>query len=372
MISRRDFCELSLKCLAGIATTGFLSSHALSGNNPNPYIHAARYFNTLENGKIQCLLCPRKCIVAPSKRGYCGVRENRDGQYNTLVYGRLTAINNDPIEKKPLFHFLPGTAALSVSTSGCNVKCKFCQNWTLSQSRPEDLNFSYLSPTRLVEMAQKYNIPTIAYTYNEPTIFTEYIIDTAAIGKEKGIRNVNISNGYINKKPLHDLCKVLDAIKIDFKAFSNDFYRDYVSGSLNPVLDTMIEIKSLGVWLEIVNLVIPTLNDSQKELKEMCKWIIANLGDDVPIHFTRFHPQYLLKNLPPTPKKTLDTAYQIAKNAGVNYVYVGNVPGHVHENTTCPNCHGILIVRKGFQIEKNRIIDGKCPDCKASIPGVWS
>ena len=372
MISRREFCELSGKCLTGAALSRLLINQLDAGNQNYPYVRDARYFTPLETGKIQCGLCPKRCIVAPKQRGYCGVRENQNGDYKTLVYGRLTAINNDPIEKKPLFHFLPGSTALSVSTSGCNVKCKFCQNWNLSQSKPEDLDFSYLSPEQLVAMAKRYSIPTIAYTYNEPTIFTEYIIDTAIVGKEQGIRNVNISNGYINKEPLRDLCKVLDAVKIDFKAFSEEFYRDIVAGSLNPVLDTMVEIKSQGVWLEMVNLVIPTLNDNRSELEQMCKWITANLGTDVPIHFTRFHPQYLLKNLPPTPIKTLDTAYQIAKDSGINYVYVGNVPGHIHENTVCPSCNKDLIVRNGYHIVKNSLKNGKCPDCATTIPGVWS
>ena len=372
MISRRKFCDLSAKCLTGIASSRLFLKRLYAGSQNYPYVRDARYFKKLKDQKIQCELCPKTCIVAPKRRGYCNVRENQNGDYKTLVYGRLTAINNDPIEKKPLFHFLPGSTALSVSTSGCNVKCKFCQNWNLSQSKPENLNFSYLSPEQLVATAKQYSIPTIAYTYNEPTIFTEYIVDTATVGKENGIRNVNISNGYINKTPLRDLCRVLDAIKIDFKAFSEDFYRDIVAGSLNPVLDTMVEIKSQGIWLEMVNLIIPTLNDNRSELEQMCKWITANLGTDVPLHFTRFHPQYLLKNLPPTPAKTLDTAYKIAKDAGINFVYVGNIPGHIHENTECPNCGAKLIVRKGYHIVKNRLKNGKCTDCTTTIPGVWS
>jgi len=240
MISRRDFCELSLKSLAGIAAAPLLINQVNAGNYNHPYVRDARYFKSLGNQKIQCQLCPKTCIVAPGRRGYCNVRENKNGNYKTLVYGRLTAINNDPIEKKPLFHFLPGSTALSVSTSGCNVKCKFCQNWNLSQAKPEDLNFSYLSPEQLVAMTERFSIPTIAFTYNEPTIFTEYIVDTATIGRERGVRNVNISNGFINKVPLRDLCKVLDAIKIDFKAYSEKFYREIVAGSLKPVLDTLV------------------------------------------------------------------------------------------------------------------------------------
>lgn len=372
MISRREFCELSIKCLAGLASSRIFINQLKAVDQNYPYIRDARYFKSLDNKNIQCKLCPRNCVVTPIQRGYCGVRENQNGDYKTLIYGRLTAINNDPIEKKPLFHFLPGSTALSVSTSGCNVKCKFCQNWNLAQSKPEDLNFNYLSPEQLVAMAKQYSIPTIAYTYNEPTIFTEYIIDTATIGKDQGIRNVNISNGYINKTPLRDLCKVLDAIKIDFKAYSEDFYRNIVAGSMIPVLDTMVEIKSQGVWLEMVNLIVPTLNDNPSGLEQMCRWITTNLGTDVPIHFTRFHPQYLLKNLPPTPIKTLNTAYQIAKDAGINYVYIGNVPGHIHEKTVCPTCNSDVIIRNGYHIVKNTLKNGKCPDCSTPIPGIWS
>jgi len=372
MITRREFCKMSGNLLVGLATSPLLFSPLSADNRKYPYIRDARYFRNLDNGKIQCLLCPRMCIISSNRRGYCGVRENQNGKFKTLVYGRLTSINNDPIEKKPLFHFLPGTTAISVSTSGCNLKCKFCQNWTLSQSKPEDLAFQYLSPEGLVKLTKNNSVPTIAYTYNEPTIFTEYILDTAAYGRAQGIRSVMISAGYINKEPLRDLCKVLDAIKVDFKAFSKSFYKDIVSGALNPVLDTLVEIKSRGVWLEMVNLVIPTLNDNPAEIKNMCKWIITNLGNDIPIHFTRFHPQYLLKNLPPTPVSTLENAYKIARNAGINYVYVGNVPGHSGENTNCPACGHELIVRKGFYILKNRLKNGKCPNCSKTIPGVWS
>ena len=372
MITRREFCKLSGDIVIGVAASRLLVNSAFAAESKYPYIRDARYYKLLDNKKIQCELCPRNCIVAPKRRGYCGVRENRNGKFKTLVYGRLASINNDPIEKKPLFHFLPGTTAISVSTAGCNLKCKFCQNWSLSQSSPEDLTFQYLSPEELVKLTKNNSVPTIAYTYNEPTIFTEYILDTAAYGRDQGIKSVMISAGYINKEPLRDLCKVLDAIKIDFKAFSDSFYKDIVSGRLNPVLDTLVEIKSQGVWLEMVNLIIPTLNDSTSELENMCKWITANLGTEVPLHFTRFHPAYLLKNLPPTPVSSLENAYNIARNAGINYVYVGNVPGHSGENTNCPHCGHELIIRKGFYIVRNKIKNGKCPNCSSVIPGVWT
>ncbi len=372
--SRRKFLLQLGTCFAGLATAPAILEKTFA-NLPEPaepYIQEARYYKKLDNKKIQCFLCPKQCVVSNHKRGYCEVRENQDGIYKTLVYGRLVAIHQDPIEKKPMFHFLPGTTALSVATAGCNVDCKFCQNWNIAQVRPEEISFRYVSPEELVNITKYYKSPTIAYTYNEPTIFTEYICDTASAGREKGIRSVMISNGFIKREPMSDLCNVLDAIKIDFKAFSEKFYREIVSGTMKPVLDTMVFIKERGKWLEIVNLVIPTHNDDKNQIKEMCKWIIDNLGPDVPVHFTRFHPQYLMKNLPPTPVKTLEMAYNVARDAGINFAYVGNVPGHPAENTVCPSCGKILIERTGYFIRSNNIINGKCSFCQTSIPGVWS
>jgi len=372
--SRRKFIFQLGTCFAGLTATPAILKKALA-NLPEPiepYIREARYYKKLDNKKVQCLLCPKQCVVSNNKRGYCEVRENQNGIYKTLVYGRLCTIHQDPIEKKPLFHFLPGTTALSVATAGCNVDCKFCQNWNIAQVRPEEISFRYVSPEELVNITKYYKSPTIAYTYNEPTIFTEYICDTASTGREKGIHSVMISNGFIKREPISDLCDVLDAIKIDFKAFSEKFYREIVSGTMKPVLDTMVFIKEQGKWLEIVNLVIPTHNDDKNQIKEMCKWIKQNLGPDVPVHFTRFHPQYLMKNLPPTPVKTLEMAYNIARDAGINFAYVGNVPGHPAENTICPSCGKILIERTGYFIRSNNIINSKCRFCQTSIPGVWS
>ena len=288
-ITRRQFC---LKLGSGVAASVFVPRLIKSGwtkpaTDSKPYLREARYYTPLADRKVRCLLCPRTCLVADGKRGYCRVRENQKGSYKTLVYGRLCSINNDPIEKKPLFHFLPGTMALSVATAGCNLKCKFCQNWNISQVAPEDIPFEYYSPEKLVNLAQQIQSPTIAFTYTEPTISTEYILDTAKLARSKGIHSVMISNGYINSEPLSDLCQVLSAIKIDFKAFSDDFYRNVTDGTLQPVLDTMIQIKKNNVWLEIVNLVIPTQNDAPAQFRQMSQWILQNLGSDIPVHFTR-------------------------------------------------------------------------------------
>lgn len=372
--SRREFLTKLGSCCAGLAMMPGLLNKSLAKPTPDdePYIREARYYNKLEHEKIECTLCPKKCVVDNLERGYCGVRENQDGIYKTLVYGRLCAVHIDPIEKKPLFHFLPGTNATSVATAGCNVNCKFCQNWNISQVRPEEASFRYMSPRELVDLAKHYQSPTIAYTYTEPVIFTEYMYDTAAIGKQNGVRSVMITNGYINRQPISDLCNVLDAVKVDFKAFSEKFYRELVSGEMKPVLDVMVLLKERGMWLEMVYLVIPTHNDDKNEIRDMCKWIIKNLGPDVPLHFTRFHPQYLLRNLPPTPQRTLEMAYNVARDAGINFVYIGNIPGHPAENTMCPGCGKIIIERTGYLIRSNNIINSKCRFCQTKIPGVWN
>jgi len=334
--------------------------------------HPASYYQKLENGIIECQLCPRKCKVSDLERGYCGVRENIGGDYYTLVYGKVCSANIDPIEKKPFFHFLPGTSAFSIATAGCNLNCKFCQNWNISQFRPEDVKHYDLSPSECVQTALDNGCHTIAYTYSEPTIFYEYMYDCASLGKEHGVRSAVVSAGFIEKQPLLDLIPQVAAIKIDLKAFTDSYYKDICNGELAPVLDTLVRIKESGVWLEIVYLMLPGLNDSEDEISKLCDWLLANLGPDAPIHFTRFHPSYLMQNLPSTPLDSLEQAYKIAKDKGLHYAYIGNVYGHDAENTYCPGCGKILIGRRGFEITANNIKDGICVYCKRIIPGVWS
>jgi pyruvate formate lyase activating enzyme len=331
----------------------------------------ARYYKKLEGGGIECGLCPRKCRITDLERGYCGVRENRNDVYYTLVYGLPCALNIDPIEKKPLFHFYPGTAAFSVATAGCNCNCKFCQNWDISQSRPEQTDNIDLPPKAVVDICSSRKIPTIAYTYSEPIIFYEYMYDTAVLGHEKSIKSVIITGGYIEKEPLRDLLGHLDAVKVDLKAIRPAYYKDIVDAELQPVLDALVEVRKSGVWLEIVYLVVPTLNDSEAEFRELARWIKGNLGVDVPVHFSRFHPQYLLKNLPPTPQKTLEMAREISLAEGLNFVYLGNLPGHPAESTYCPRCGRILIERRGYKISQYNLQGNLCPDCKQSIPGLF-
>jgi len=331
----------------------------------------ARYYKKLEEDIIQCQLCPRECTVSDVERGFCGVRENQKGVYKTLVYNRACSMNIDPIEKKPLFHFRPGTTAFSIATAGCNVNCKFCQNWNISQVRPEQVQNIELTSDEIAAECIERNIPTVAYTYSEPVIFYEYMYDTAVRTRRDKIRNVVITGGYINEKPLLELLEVVDAVKVDLKSFSEQYYKDIVNGELKPVLESIKLIHKNGKWLELVYLVVPTLNDSDEEFRNLCRWVRDELSPDVPIHFTRFHPTYLMTNLPPTPVETLERAFAIAQDEGLNFPYVGNVPGNKGENTRCPKCGDVVIERHGFLIRKNNLKAGKCGVCGAAIPGVW-
>lgn len=341
--------------------------------------HLAMYWRSLGKELVLCELCPRRCVLRPGERGECRARENRNGRLYTMVYGLPCAVHADPIEKKPLFHVLPGTRSFSIATAGCNLKCKFCQNWTISQYPPEETDNYYLPPKDVVEMAKRSGSPSIAYTYTEPTIFYEYMLETAKLAKESGIMNVMHSAGYINEAPLRELCKYLDATNIDLKGFSDEFYQELTDATLEPVLHTLKILKEEGIHTEITNLIIPTKNDSPEEIRKMCKWIVENLGREVPIHFSRFWPQYKMRNLSPTPVKTLEMAKRIAREEGLKYVYIGNVPGHGGENTYCPKCRRLLIQRVGFHVLRNNLsyaftrgkIEGRCKYCGARIPGVW-
>ncbi|HOW72619.1 MAG TPA: AmmeMemoRadiSam system radical SAM enzyme [Phycisphaerae bacterium] len=380
--SRRSMLCSCAACLAGGAmwrampvmaedtsATGELSGPKLKG----VIRHKAMFWEpTHKESEVKCLLCPRECKVVDLERGYCGVRENQGGQYQTLVYGALCSANLDPIEKKPLFHYLPGSSAFSIATAGCNLECRFCQNWEISQFRPEQVESVEVRPERLVELVKARECPTIAYTYSEPTISYEYVHDTAALARQAGIGSVIISNGYMQEKPLRQLCRHLTAVKIDFKAFSQDFYAEMCSASLEPVLNTFKTLKNIGIWFELVVLIIPTKNDSADEIRQMSDWILKNLGPDVPVHFTRFSPTYRVKNLPPTPAATLDRCRKTALETGLHYVYVGNLPSHPGENTYCHQCKAELIRRVGYRIAANAVKEGKCPKCGTAIPGVWS
>jgi len=363
-----SFCVLSSAYLFGFPET----SHAQMAKKGLIKTKLSPYFTSLDGGEIQCELCPHRCRVAKGKRGLCRVRENRDGKYYSLVYGNPCAVHLDPIEKKPFSHVLPGTTSFSLATAGCNFQCKFCQNWEISQAFPEDIYSYEVPPELMVKRAKEIGAHSIAYTYVEPTIFYEYMLDICHLTKKAGLLNVTHSNGFINPTPLKNLCKVLDAANIDLKGFTENFYRELCSGELSPVLETLKTLKQEKVHLEITNLIIPTKNDETSVLKEMCIWIKKELGADTPIHFSRFYPLYKLKTLPPTPVSTLDKAREVALSAGLEYVYIGNAPGHEAENTFCPKCKKMIIQRTGYMVGEINVKAGKCRYCGKPIPGIWT
>lgn len=330
----------------------------------------AMFYERLDGNKIQCNICFRRCIVPPGGRGFCRVRENRDGRYYSLVYSSPSAVHVDPIEKEPQLHMLPGSEILCLGTAGCNFRCRHCHNWHLSQARPEDLDAYHLLPEDVIELAIQKDIPTISFTYNEPTVFYEYVYDIAVLAKKKGLRILWHSNGSMNPEPLRTLLKYTDAVTIDLKGFTKKAYQNS-SAELEPVLETLRIIKQEGRWLEIVNLVIPTINDNLDDIQRMCEWIKKNLGKEVPLHFSRFFPNYKLLHLPPTPIETLKDAYKIAKDTGLHYVTIGNVPGHKYNSTFCPKCKRRLIHRVHFQVLENNVVEGRCKFCNHKIPGIW-
>jgi pyruvate formate lyase activating enzyme len=335
-------------------------------------LYEARYYERLPDEVIQCQMCFRRCLVPEGGRGFCRNKENRQGKYYTLVYARPCSLQIDPIEKEPSFHMLPGIKIFCTATASCNNRCKFCHNWHISQRSVEELDNYQLLPEEVVELAKKEKCPALSFTYSEPTVFYEYMFDIAKKAKEENLRVLYHTNGSINPEPLVALLKYMDAVTVDLKGFSEKFYSEISSSELAPVLETLKNIKKAEVHLEIVNLVIPTLNDDPKMIKEMCQWIGKNLGKDVPLHFTRFFPAYKLTKLPPTPIETLERAREIAREEGLQYIYVGNAPGHKYNSTFCPKCEKRLIHRIHFKVLENNIVQGKCRFCGHPIPGVWS
>ncbi len=320
---------------------------------------------------VQCNLCPHRCIIADEERGICRVRENRGGRLYSMVYGNPCTWHVDPIEKKPFYHFLPTVSAFSIATAGCSLRCLYCQNWNISQVPPEQTQNIDLPPADVVRYARQQQAPVIAYTYSEPMVFYEYMLDTTRLAREQGLYNVVISAGFVNPEPLRELCQTVDAVKIDLKGYDENFYREVCEAELGPVLEAIRTVYESGVHLEIVNLVAPTLNDSLEQLRALARWVARDLSPDVPVHFSRFHPQYKLTNLPPTSVETLDRARQIALEEGVRFVYVGNMPGHAGNHTYCPTCGEILVAREGFSVTDYHLADGTCAYCGEPIPGVW-
>jgi pyruvate formate lyase activating enzyme len=334
-------------------------------------LHEAEFFHRLPGNSVGCDLCPRRCVIAPAARGACRVRENRGGTLYSLVYGKPCALNKEPIEKAPFFHLLPGAQRITLATVGCNQTCKYCQNWELSQARPEEVPAQSLTPAEVVAIAQEHSVPIVCFTYTEPVVCYEYVCDVARLCRTKGIRTAVVTGGYVNAEPLQRLCGLVDAIKIDLKGFTPEFYRDVCGTTLEPVLDACRTVARSGTHLEIVNLVVPALNDDTATIGAMCRWLVQNVGDTLPVHFTRFSPNYRLRNTPSTPVASIEAAIAVARAAGLKYVYIGNVPGHEDENTRCPNCGCTLIRRSGFTVTENRLRDSRCPDCGAWVHGVW-
>ena len=328
----------------------------------------AKFWEKLPDKKVRCTLCPRFCTIAPGKVGFCRVRKNEGGELRTLVYGSIVSMAADPIEKKPLYHFWPGSDVFSISTVGCNFTCRHCQNWTISQATIEGAGLEELSPEKVVELTKRYNCFGVAYTYAEPVIWFEFCYDAAKLAHEAGLYNVYVTNGYMNLPAWEEIRPYLDAMNVDVKAFSNDFYRRICGApSVKPTLEACEWAVERGVHLEITNLIIPRENDNPDEIRRLCKWAVEKLGPDVPLHFSRFYPHYKMADHPPTPVETLERAVKIAKEEGVHYVYIGNVPGHEADNTYCPNCGELLIERYGFEVARYALKNKRCPKCNAEI-----
>ena len=350
-----------------------IRGQVFKGDGPNkPWKWSIEAFHYASDGKnVQCQICPNRCYLRPGDRSICRSKVNIDGKLYSLAYGNPCSIHIDPIEKKPINHFYPGTGIFSIATTGCNFRCLNCQNWEISQRKPEEVHYSELFPTQVVEAVKRSGTPSIAYTYSEAITYYEYMFDTARFAHKEGLRNVLVSNGYINKKPLVRMTGYLDAANIDLKSFDENIYRCLDGGRLLPVLNTFKTLHRAHVWFEITTLVVPGYVDEPEMIKRMCGWILKELGPDYPLHFSRFFPRYKLNRLHATPIKTLKELRDIALKQGIHYVYLGNVPGHDGYNTYCHNCHKILIKRKGYNITKFNINDGRCKFCKTPIPGRW-
>ncbi len=330
-------------------------------------------YKKLKNDQVICGICPNRCVLAPGDRSVCRSKANLHGKLYSLTYGNPCAINTDPIEKKPLFHFKPRTKAFSMATTGCNFRCLNCQNWEISQAKPEEV-VAYsreLFPDDVITAAQKSRAQSIAYTYSEPITFYEYMLDTARLARESGLDNLWVSNAYINKKPLLELCKVLDGATLNIKAFEDETYRKLNGGRLTPVLNTFRTLHDQGIHFEMINLIVPGYTDNEDRVEAMCQWILENIGPNHPLHFIRFFPRYKLNRLSPTPVSTLTRYRKLALQQGIRYVYIGNVARHEGNHTYCHSCKKLLIERQGYFIPTYNLAGSLCKFCNTQIPGVW-
>jgi pyruvate formate lyase activating enzyme len=383
-LSRREFVKKAVLAAAGLGLGTYTLSKLFSRgpaaaervlNKTAPdklwkWSKEAYHYSQLGGG-VRCGLCPNQCIVEEGYRGFCRNRVNKGGRLYTIAYGNPCSVHVDPIEKKPLYHFLPTSTSFSIATGGCNFRCLNCQNWSISQYPPDELNNYDLMPEKVVQAAVNNKCATISYTYSEPSTFYEYMYDTARLAVEQGVRGVWVTNGYMNTEPLKQLCTVIHGANVDLKAFDEGIYNRLTSGSLQPVLNTLKTLKGEGVWFEVTNLVVPSWTDDLDMIREMSKWLYKNIGPDHPLHFSRFHPAYKLTNLPATPVDFLDAAWKVARDEGLNYVYVGNIPGTDKQNTYCPKCGYRIIERRGYIITVNDVYSGYCRHCGQEIAGVW-
>lgn len=368
--NRRSFLKKSFLCCLSVGLSPFLTPFQSSYSEI--VNHKARFFKEVKNHFIQCELCFRQCLIPEGKRGFCRVRENLKGELRSLIYGKPGGLQIDPIELEPMYHMVPGHKNLCVYTASCNFRCKHCHNWSISQSPPEQIRSMDRMPKMIVEEALRHGCQSISHSINEPTVFYEMMYDIVQLAKKKGLMTLCHTNGGMAKAPLLELLKFLDGITVDLKAFNHKFYQEISKAKLEPTLETLKTIKRANKHLEIVNLLIPTLNDDMTDIRKMCRWIVENLGKDAPLHFTRFSPSYKLTHLPYTPINTLQEAHGIAKSEGIKYVYIGNVVGHPANSTYCPKCGKKLIERRHFIVLKNDIRNGSCQMCREKIPGIWS
>lgn len=369
MMNRRSFLLRTTVCLFSIGwgsrPKNIHSSREISAKK-------ARFFRKGENEFVHCELCFRGCTIADKKRGFCRARENRSGELHSLVYGKPAGLQIDPIELEPMYHMVPGHRNLCVYTASCNFRCKHCHNWSITQFPPERIRSLEITPDKIVEEAIKQGCQSISHSINEPTIFYEMMHEVAQIAKKRGLLTLCHTNGGIKKTPLLDLLQFLDGVTVDLKAFTPKFYEDISEAKIEPVLETLLTIRSVNKHLEIVNLIIPTLNDNLEDIKKMSRWIAENLGRETPVHFTRFSPSHKMTHLPPTPIKTLEEARAIAMAEGMRFVYIGNVVGHPANSTYCSKCGRTLIERTHFIVRKNWVEKGFCPFCGEKIPGIWN
>lgn len=369
-MNRRSFLKNSILC--------FFSAHinpSLSITFDSKEVESlkeVKFWRKGESSFVQCELCFRRCLIPEGKRGFCRVRENIRGTLYSLVYGKPVGLQIDPIELEPMYHMVPGHRNLCVYTASCNFRCKHCHNWSISQFGPEEIRSMKSTPKEIVEVTLNQGCQSISHSINEPTVFFEMMYEVAQLAKKKGLLTLCHTNGAISKAPMIELLKVLDGVTVDLKSFNPKFYQEISEAKLEPVLETLRTIRESGKHLEIVNLIIPTLNDHMGDIRKMCQWIVRNLGKETPLHFTRFSPSYKMTHLPPTPVRTLEEARKIAMEEGILFVYVGNVAGHPANSTYCPKCKNKLIERTHFIVLKNDMKDGFCPYCKEKIPGIWN